>query len=366
MGTMRNCSLLLYSVCRKSASRNTICLLPNLLRKDEIPASISLALFQQQRNYAARKGTRAKREKKKQKKEIVVEEFIPYKLKQELINKPKRSRRVNEEGKSEPMDDVYLMSCYKTRIFGVSEAIMAHREVHDPSMYNKPNANLIATIELDLSTEKKTRFLSISRVVELPFPYQIDDTKTVLAFAKSAEIQNQAIEAGATKVGGPELVKSIQTGDVRTAEFKYVVAHDNMAEEIVPLRGLLKTKFPATRLGSIGPDIGALVRKYINGIEYESKSDVHEKDFGWIDVNIGPLSSPIEHLEGNLAAIIKDINSVKGRRSADVVTRCLLWTGSSKEKFVVNHQSYVEDAPVSKKKITPIEEEIEEKISAVV
>jgi len=70
-------------------------------------------------------------------------------------NKPKRSRRVNEEGKSEPMDDVYLMSCYKTRIFGVSEAILAHREVHDPSMYNKPNANLIATIELDLSTEKK-------------------------------------------------------------------------------------------------------------------------------------------------------------------------------------------------------------------
>ena len=53
------------------------------------------------------------------------------------------------------MDDVYLMSCYKTRIFGVSEAILAHREVHDPSMYNKPNANLIATIELDLSTEKK-------------------------------------------------------------------------------------------------------------------------------------------------------------------------------------------------------------------
>ena len=35
--------------------------------------------------------------------------------------------------------------------------------------------------------------------------------------------------------------------------------------------------------------MGALVRKYINGIEYESKSDVHEKDFGWIDVNIGPV-----------------------------------------------------------------------------
>lgn len=91
------------------------------------------------------------------------------------------------------------------------EAILAHREFHHPSMGNIPNASLNVRLEINLTTDKKNKFVDkYHKMLELPHAYDHGEDRTILAFCESAEMMEEARNAGALLVGGKDIIKSIE------------------------------------------------------------------------------------------------------------------------------------------------------------
>ena len=231
-----------------------------------------------QQRHAARKGTRERKVKAKVKQEIVKkEEFVPYAVKMAKLHKPDGPSRIVEKGKPEAIDDVYHIRHFMTRPLSLAEAIQFHRESNHPTVYNCPGAVLTAEIELDMRLEKKNRYLdTFSRLLLMPHLFEYEAPRKILAFCKTQETQDEAIQGGAGAAGGPELVKRIQvcrhlitgsricfvettfslvflpqSGEVAVADYDYFVAHTNMMTETTVLRGLLKRKLPTIKAGKL-------------------------------------------------------------------------------------------------------------------
>ena len=167
-------------------------------------------LLEQQR-FAARKATRTKKTKKIVKKEVKKEGFNPNKAKLDKLNANTGPKRLVEKGKIDPIDNVFGMRYFKIQPVTLAEAIQFHCETNHPTVYNQPDLLVSAKVELDMSLEKKNRYMdNFNRIVLLPHDFGYQERKTVVAFCKSEENQQEALDAGADLVGGLELIKKVQ------------------------------------------------------------------------------------------------------------------------------------------------------------
>ncbi|KAG8239526.1 hypothetical protein J437_LFUL019216 [Ladona fulva] len=243
------------------------------------------------RAYAARKGYREKAKKKKVKVEEKKVGFIPHNLRNLDKFKPTTSRRIDDSWKRDPTDDVYLGKFYKWKVYSFAEALQCHRESHHPTVYNLPSAPLNVTIELDMRADKKNKYVEkFTRIVGIPCPFNHGETRKIVAFCKSTELQQIALDAGANVSGGSELIKSIQVGDLSMHDHQYVVAHNDILPELVSIRGLLKKNFPTTRNGTLTNDVAECIERLSKGINYSTQRDSYEEDYGWIDTCLGTVS----------------------------------------------------------------------------
>lgn len=234
-------------------------------------------------------------------------------------------------------DNVVIGKYYRWRVYSIAEAIQCHRETHHPTMFGCPDAPLFARIELYMQGEKKTRFVeNFHRTAFIPHKYNHGEERTVLVFAKGQEVLTEAQKAGATMVGGPELVKDIQNGKLQLADYQYVLSHPNMLTELVVLRGLMKKKFPNPKSGTLGTEISEMVQRYLNGIQYKAVKDEYQQDFGLIETCVGTLDMETQHLEDNLVHLIKDIDSVRPRREGKFITRVILKSPPSGEQLKID------------------------------
>lgn len=241
-------------------------------------------------------------------------------------------------------DNVWIGKYYQWRVYSVAEAIQCHRETHHPTMFGCPNAELFARIELNMQGEKKTRFVeNFQRTAFIPHKYNHGEERTVLVFAKGHELVVEAQKAGATHVGGPELIKDIQNGKLQLADYQYVLSHPNMLAELVVLRGLMKKKFPNPKSGTLGNDLPEMVQRYLNGIQYKAVKDEYQQDFGLVETCIGTLDMESQHLEDNLVHLIKDIDSMRPKRDGKFVTRVILKSPPSGEQLKINPFLYVQE-----------------------
>ena len=239
---------------------------------------------------AARKGTREKARKKKVKVEVKKVGFIPHNQRDKKINLQRSNRHVDDSWKQIPNDNVYVGKYYRWPVYTVREAIECHRETHHPSMYNVPNAPLNVEVELNMQAEKSARFVdNFSRMALVPHKFDHGEDRRILVFTKGNEFIAEAKEAGATVVGGVELIKGITNGEVLLSDFPYVIAHPNILAELVALRGLMKRKFPSPRSETLGPNLGEMIAKFANGISYSAVKDEYQQDFGLISTCIGTL-----------------------------------------------------------------------------
>lgn len=78
--------------------------------------------------------------------------------------------------------------------------------------------------------------------------------------------RSKAIEAGATKVGGSDLIKLALKGNVHFSDYQFILAHPDIMPEMLALRGLMKKRFPTAKNETLGLDMHAMVSKFINGI----------------------------------------------------------------------------------------------------
>lgn len=65
------------------------------------------------------------------------------------------SKKFDDSMKRDPIDDVFVAKYYKWIVYPFAEAVQCHRETHHPEMYNKPEADLFVTVELNMQGEKK-------------------------------------------------------------------------------------------------------------------------------------------------------------------------------------------------------------------
>uniref|UniRef100_A0A6M2DR53 Putative 50s ribosomal protein l1 n=1 Tax=Xenopsylla cheopis TaxID=163159 RepID=A0A6M2DR53_XENCH len=301
-------------------------------------------LYQSCINFAARKGTRERARKKKGVK--VVEKkvgFIPHNiLKKSKMAISTIDKHFDDSTNVVSCDNVYVTKYYRMKMYNFVEAIAAHRQTHHPTGYNVPDANVNVKIELNMTAEKKTRFLDkFQRIAMIPNAFDQNIERTILVFCKGEAKQKEATDAGATLVGGPELIKDVQSGELSLSHFNYIIAHPNILPELVAIRGLMKRKFPNVNSGNLGVEVGELVRKFYTGIQYYAIRDEHQLNYGSIDTCVGKLNMNEKHLEENLDALLKDINSIRPKRDGAFITRCLVTSPPSGEALQIDPFVYI-------------------------
>lgn len=326
--------------------------------------------FLQARNYAARKGTREKAKKKKVK--VVVQKvgFIPHNIRQAQIADKKNKIKVeniilDDSKRPDPIDNVYIGKFHKWKIYPFEEAIQSHRELHHPTMYNSPNAFVNAFIELDMQGVKKTKFVdAFTRIACLPHSFDHGQSRKILAFCKTPEEQEVARTAGAMYAGGKELIKQIQSGEFSMKEYDIILSEPSILPDLLLIRGLMRKKFPSTKLGTLSSDMNMLVTKFLTGIKYTAKPHDVLKSYGTIDISFGTLDMDTQKLEENFISIIKDVNKAKPRRPEPFITRIRISSAPSAEMFKVQFEQYLSEDTTVKKEGE--EEEEEDKSNIVI
>ncbi|XP_029056397.1 50S ribosomal protein L1 isoform X2 [Osmia bicornis bicornis] len=316
-------------------------------------------IFVQTRDYAARKGTREKAKQKKIKRAIEKIGFVPPEQfkKQKVKAKVSPLSLIDDSQKKPTTDDVYVMKFHPQPIYSLKEAIEFHRETHHPTMFNEPNADVNAFIELNMKFAKRNKYIDqFSNVVETPHPFKSGDSGfNILALSKDVKQQELAEKAGAKIVGGAEIIKQIQAGRFEFQEYDYIVAHVDILTELLLVRGLLKRKFPNTKVGNLGNDMHKLVMKFKNATRYSAIQDADHKDYGQINVPFGKLNMDTTHLDENLAAIITNVYSVGSKYQESFIARVQVSSLPSTEYFKIDISGYL-----PKKIEEPVEEPVEE------
>ncbi|XP_013196503.2 large ribosomal subunit protein uL1 [Amyelois transitella] len=294
--------------------------------------------------YAARKGTRAKARAKKVKVEVTKVGFIPHNQRgKDKVQKVHQDKHLDDSYKSIPKDDVYPLKFFRWVVYTAEDAVKAHQETHHPTMFNVPDALVFAQVEMNMKAAKNNRYLdSFNRLTLLPHAFPRDEERTILAFCKGPEITKEAINAGATTAGGPELVKKIQEGTIKLSDYDFVIAHPNILTELVPIRGLMKRRFPNLKAGTLDPNLPQLVKKFAAGVQYRVVKDDNQQDFGSAEVPVGRLNMDAAQVAENIGALLKDLQQARPKRDGLFITRCIIVSPPSKERFKIDPFVYVD------------------------
>lgn len=135
-------------------------------------------------------------------------------------------------------------------------------------------------------------------------PKGIGQSRRVIAFCPAA-MEKDALEAGAVKAGGEDLVREIEGGWM---EFDVAIASPDMMRDIAKLGRVLGPKglMPSPKAGTVTPDIASAVKEYAAGkVEYRNDK------YGNIHAPIGKMSFPEGDLAENLKAFIEMVERAK-------------------------------------------------------
>ena len=142
-------------------------------------------------------------------------------------------------------------------------------------------------------------------------PNGLGRTLRVIVFAKGDKV-DEAREAGADEVGGPELAERIKGG---WTSFDVCIASPDMMGVVGPLGKILGPRglMPSPKAGTVTPDVGKMVREYKAGkIEFRNDSG------GNVQAMVGKLSFDAPKLVENIRTFMNHVlalkpNAVKGQ-----------------------------------------------------
>jgi large subunit ribosomal protein L1 len=135
-------------------------------------------------------------------------------------------------------------------------------------------------------------------------PHGIGKSLRVLVFAKGDKVQ-EAKEAGADEVGGPELAEKIKGG---WTEFDVCIAAPDMMGVVGPLGKVLGPRglMPSPRAGTVTPDVSKTVKEYKAG-KVEFRNDAG----GIVHAVVGKLSFDAPKLVENIQTFLNYLLSLK-------------------------------------------------------
>lgn len=174
------------------------------------------------------------------------------------------------------------------------------------------NTKFVGSIEVHVRTliDAKKTDQSVRGTVSLP--HGTGKTKKVAAFVTEGR-EKEAKEAGASIVGGEELIKQIK--ETEKTDFDVAVAEPALMPKLAQIAKILGTRglMPNPKTGTVGANIGQMVKEIAGG-----KVNFKNDDSGNIHQIIGKSNFENKALLENLNALYKAIaeskpSTVKGQ-----------------------------------------------------
>ncbi|VIO99269.1 Uncharacterized protein BM_BM7752 [Brugia malayi] len=329
-----------------------------------LPSIYSLQQYRGRKRNLKRALTKQERQERRLKREAKEAERKKYTFMQRIqISRMKHMTSISEQfpGRlnpakeahlpDKPTTNIFIRSAYKTQYYSVSEALQMHREMQQPSIYNNPNARIRLRMELNMTTERKTKMVADSEeLVPIPYPFKHNEKRTILAFAYEQHNRDAAVEAGAEIALGPDMIKKIIKGMFRIDDYDFCVAHTDMASSILPLRGILRSRFPNKINGGLGDDFQEIIGKFKNGIKLSIRGDPIMPVWGLCDTVIGRLAMNDDELKANIAAVIEALCKHRNPALGPFINRALIMVIPGDAHFALDVNPFL---PI------PTEQEIE-------
>src|SRR5688572_30528973 len=201
-----------------------------------------------------------------------------------------RSKRYKEAAKSAVVDPV-----------GVDQAVDAVKKFK-PTKFDQ-SVELIFSLGIDPKQADQMIRGSLS------LPHGVGKTKRVIAFCPE-HLKVAALNAGAIKAGGQELVQEIEKDNF--TDFDVAVATPDMMRFVGRLGKVLGPKglMPSPKAGTVTPDVGTAVREYAAG-KVEFRNDAG----GNVHSVVGKLSFENPKLVENINHMVNQIRKLKPQTS---------------------------------------------------
>ena len=148
-------------------------------------------------------------------------------------------------------------------------------------------------------------------------PHGIGRSLRVVVFAKGDKIE-EAQEAGADEVGGPELAERIKEG---WTDFDVCIAAPDMMGIVGPLGRILGPRglMPSPRAGTVTPDVAKTIKEYKAGkVEFRNDSG------GNVHAVVGKLSFDEPKLAENIRTFVNQVVNLKPARIRGVLSQGML------------------------------------------
>ncbi|RHZ62407.1 hypothetical protein Glove_340g12 [Diversispora epigaea] len=135
------------------------------------------------------------------------------------------------------------------------------------------------------------------------FPKSMSQTAHFLVFTRGAKVQ-EALDAGATVVGGEEIVAEIQQGTFKFGEVDRCLATPDMLPAVSKIARILGPKqlMPTLKKGTVTDDIKGAIREMAGKFEFKNDKA------GIIHAGIGKLSWTVSELRENIRVLLNEIN----------------------------------------------------------
>jgi len=166
----------------------------------------------------------------------------------------------------------------------------------------------------------------------ISLPHGIGKSKRVIAFCPE-HLVTQALNAGAIKAGGQELVQQIEKENF--TDFDVAIATPDMMRFVGRLGKVLGPKglMPSPKAGTVTPDVGNAVREYSAG-KMEFRNDAG----GNVHSVVGKMSFDKGKLVDNINAMVGQIRKMKPQTSKGAYFKKVVVKGSMTPAVQLNVQ----------------------------
>jgi large subunit ribosomal protein L1 len=216
----------------------------------------------------------------------------------------------------------------------------AKKQVHEP-MAIEPAVDLVKSynptkfdqsVELIFSLGIDPKHADQMIRGSLSLPHGVGKSKRVIAFCPE-HLVTTALNAGAIKAGGQELVQQIEKDNF--TDFDVAVSTPDMMRFVGRLGKVLGPKglMPSPKAGTVTPDVGTAVREYAAG-KIEFRNDAG----GNVHTVVGKVSFDKQKLTDNIHAMINHIRKLKPATSKGHFFKKLVLKGTMTPAVYLNVQ----------------------------
>jgi len=206
---------------------------------------------------------------------------------------PARFRPQKKNRDKWPRDDVYFYCDQAPPKHTLREAVDTIKAYN---LFEEEDIELSLTVNMG---EGKAKIGTLKGLLHLPKP--VGKAQVILVFAEGKAAE-EAREAGADIVGGMDVVKQVEKGEL---QFNHCLSTLDFLPNIKHLPRILKDKMPNTRRGTATEDVASVLKNYKFGETYLADRE------GLITQKLGRTDFTFDEIKANVEALVTAVDTHK-------------------------------------------------------